>query len=357
MDLAHPIGEAALLREGGLERAHLLAGLLQLRAQPLALTLCLRRLALHAFALGALLLGAGAAGTLDVATQALHLRPHLFEPPARVRQLGFQSGHRQRGLELGRGVVLGRPELILALALVLALRLLGRRIGRGLVERAKGNDRARSQAVVVEVGVTVQRRLDPFDHRAVTAPEARQGIPAGRGDLQGLEEAVELEALAHSDRDERHGHLELLAVLAAHHGLQLPTAGGQRVGQAERLHQRTPEHACTGPAEQLLGRPAPARDGALAVGQDEAGVHELAEQLLDGLRGGVRGEGVVGHTGSVFGRPLALYPRSGTSRAPICVYERPCSRAPLTPASSAFRRYSASASAERKRRPGSDSAP
>ena len=49
--------------------------------------------------------------------------------------------------------------------------------------------------------------------------------------------------------------------------------------------------------------------------------------------------------------------RSAAGGLNVQVQSSPCSSAPLTPASSAFRRWSASASAERKRRPGRASGP
>ena len=56
--------------------------------------------------------------------------------------------------------------------------------------------------------------------------------------------------------------------------------------QAQRLRQRAPEHALRGPAEQLLGGAAPARHRALTISEHEARVDELAQQLLNDLRGG-----------------------------------------------------------------------
>ncbi len=345
VDLVDPAGEAVVLSSSGLEALQLLSRLLQLSAQALlslggarhvaaegldgrahivelapqalALAACLLGLALQPLAVGPGLLVAGAAGVLDVAAQALHLRARLVERPARVGQLGLEP--RAGPFEV-REALLG-PSGLLELRLRGGkLELLERGLGRRLVEGPKGDDRARGQAVVVELGLSVEGGLDPVHHRAVAAAQRRQGSAARRDDLQGLEKAVELEALAHAHRHESHRHLELLAVLTAHHRRELSTALGQVVGKAQRRHERPPDHALGGPAEELLGRAAPARDRAVAIGEDEAGVDELAEQLFDCLRGGgIRGGGVLGHTGSVIGRPGAGWYRSGTCRGPTCV--------------------------------------
>ena len=371
--LVDPLAEPALLREGGLERAHLVACLLQLRAQPFlglgrarhiapkalhrrahlvelaaqapALALRLLRFALLAVAIGPRLLLASAAGVLEIAAQAVHLGARLFEHGARVRQLGFEPrlglleagepllglsglgardfGLLARRLELGGGVLQGPLDGTFGREIL----VLERGIGRCFVERAKGDDRACRQAFVVKVGVALQGCLDPVHDSAVTASQRGKGISPRSRDLESLEEAVELEALAHAHRYECHRHLELVAVLAADHRLQLPTTGRQRVREAQSLHQGTPEHPRGRPAEQLLGGPAPARYRTVAIGENEAGVHELAEQLFDCFGGGevllrageVRGEGVVGHRGSLVGRPFVQSPRSSTTDCPTCV--------------------------------------
>jgi len=83
------------------------------------------------------------------------------------------------------------------------------------------------------------------------------------------------------------------------------------------------------------------------------------ETVVDGIEG-LRRLGAVDEGGlspEPPGQQEVVGVAAPSGRPPTCVYCRPCSKAPFTPASSAFSRYSASASAERKPRPGSDSAP
>ena len=133
---------------------------------------------------------------------------------------------------------------------------LGCSVGGRLVERAKGDDRARGEAVVVELGVALERGVYPVDHRTVASPQLGERIPARSGELEGLEEAVELEALAHPYRHEPEGNLHLAAVPALRDRGQLTTPGRERGPEAERLHQRSAEYACGRPAEEILGRAA-----------------------------------------------------------------------------------------------------
>ena len=60
-------------------------------------------------------------------------------------------------------------------------------------------------------------------------------------------------------------------------------------GDREGLHERAPEHARGDPSEQLLGWAAPACDGSISIRKNEAGIHELAQQLFNSLRLGGRG--------------------------------------------------------------------
>ena len=308
-------GRAGQVAAHALQRG---AHLLELAPQALALGARLLGLALGALALGACLLFARAAGVVELTAQAFDLGAHLVEYPARVGQLALEPGLRlfdvgqplgglcglaargggllARLLELGHCLL---ERALEALALhgvhraadhhsahgLVVLLLGGRGCGR-LLERAEGDDRARRQAVLLEVGLAAQRGVDPVDHRAVTLLKLRQGVAARRRDLERLQEAVELQALAHAHGHEGERHLELVSVAAAGHGLQPAAAGRQLVHEAERVHQRAPEHAGAGPAEQLLGGTAPARDGTVTVGEDEAGVDQLAQQLFDCLRGG-----------------------------------------------------------------------
>ena len=142
-----------------------------------------------------------------------------------------------------------------------------------------------AEALLLEVGPARDRGVDPLDDGVMAALELSQGVAARSGDLERLEEAVELEALAHAHRHQREHDLELMPVLAQRHGLDLAAAGRQLGGEAERLRQGPAEHARRGPAEQLLGRRAPARDRPVAVGEHEAGVDQLSEQLLYDLGG------------------------------------------------------------------------
>ena len=167
---------------------------------------------------------------------------------------------------------------------------------RRLDQRAEGDDRAGGEVLVLEVRLAAHRGVDPVHDRAVAALELPQRVAARGGDLERLEEAVELEALAHPHRDERERQLELGAVLAPRDGLDDSAVLGEVAGHGQRLDQRAPEHALSRPAEQLLGGAAPAGDGAVPVREHEAGIDELAQQLFDGLRLGGRGTRLVlGH--------------------------------------------------------------
>jgi hypothetical protein len=165
---------------------------------------------------------------------------------------------------------------------------MNRRRGQ-LDQRAERHDRPGGEIVLGEMRLSAKGRVHPVDHGLVAALKLAQRIAARRGDLERLQEAVELEALAHPDRDERQRELELRAVPAPGNGLNLTAVLREVAGERERLDERAPEHARVVPAEQLLGRPAPARDGAVAIRQDEAGIDELTEQLLDGLNLSGRG--------------------------------------------------------------------
>ena len=169
---------------------------------------------------------------------------------------------------------------------LLGRRLVARKRRRQSARGAEGHDRARAQPVLLQLRAPLDGGVDPLDHGVMALPQLGHQVAARRGDLQGLEEAVELEALAHAHRHERQRDLQLVAVLAPDRRLDLAAGLGELGVQAQRLRQRAPEHARRRPAEQLLGGAAPARDRALTIGEHEAGVDELAQQLLNDLRGG-----------------------------------------------------------------------
>jgi hypothetical protein len=269
-------------------------------------------------------------GLLDGGASAvallLGLSPHLLEHAPRLGQLAAELGDLRRGPGDLAARRLGLPARLLELSartLQSALELLRapeRRLdgvgdlaggrGRGaeirvlllrhgrrrrqLDQRAEGNDRPGGQVLVVETCLAAHSRVHPVDDGLVAALQLPQRVAARRRDLERLKEAVELEALAHPDRDEREGQLELGAVLPARDRLDHAAELGQLTRECERLNERPAEHARAGPAEQLLGRPAPARYGAVAIRQDEAGIDELTQQLLDCLRLGGRGTRLFG---------------------------------------------------------------
>src|SRR6185295_494527 len=134
---------------------------------------------------------------------------------------------------------------------------------RKVDQRPERDDRARGQVVLVEARVAAHRRTDPVDDGLVAALELPQRVSARGGDLERLQEAVELEALTHPDGDEGDRQLELSAVLATGHGLHDAAVLGEVAREGERLDELASEHARSGPAEQLLGGPAPARYGAV----------------------------------------------------------------------------------------------
>ncbi len=356
------LARGPLLRQLGLYRVDLLARgaqlgergarLLELCAQML---LCLRgsgKLALEPLSQLARL-GQRAARPLPLLARLLCLRAHLVEHPPGVRELVVELRDagcrprclaasllelRRRSLE-GALQVVGAPERGLDgigdLAggdggrlggdLVRGL-LLREHGGRQLDQRAERDDRAGREILVLEPRLAAHRGVDPVDDRAVAALKLLKGVAARRGDLERLEEAVELEALAHPDRDERELQLDLRAVLAARHGLDHPAELGKVAGHRERLDERAPEHAGARPAEELLGGPAPARYGAVAIRKDEAGIDELAQQLLDSLRLGGRGTRLLlGHVSPCVGRrPRQHKPRAGSlDRRVIAAHRAP----------------------------------
>ncbi len=92
-------------------------------------------------------------------------------------------------------------------------------------------------------------------------------------------------------------------VLAARDRLDDAAELGQVAGEGERVDERASDHARARPAEQLLGGPGPARYGAVAIRENEAGIDELTQQLLDGLRLGGRGTRLLlGHVSISVGR-------------------------------------------------------
>ena len=324
---------------------------LELPSQPLALRLALLGLAAQPLALLARLVLVERAALLQPVAQGFELGLHLVEGAVRVGQARVQAragllqldqagargrrlGPRALGLgarlsQLGRGLLEGALDVLRAPRRriddlgdlhfgrgrafgQLALRA-GQR-GRQVADRPERDDRAGAQHVLLEVRLPGHGGVDPFDDRLVALLQLRERVAARSGDLERLEEAVELEALAHAHGHERERHLELVAVLAERGRLDLASALRKLSVEAQRLHQRPPEHARGGPAEQRLSRAAPARDRAIPVGEHEAGIHELAQQLFDDLRGGgARGDRVLVHTSS----SRSAYPsRLTTGRAP-----------------------------------------
>jgi hypothetical protein len=241
------------------------------------------------------------------------MRLRLLERGARAGKLGVQpsTGALELGQTVGSGcrVRLGARALCgCALALCSAGTGRGRRrlrLGGGLVlvedgdrlaRGPEGDDRAR-RLLVLSLGVPGDSGGDPLHHGAVAFLEALQTGYARPDDLERLEEAVELEAVGHLDRHQGEVHLDLGAVLAPCGCLHVAARGRDRLRNGERLEQAAADHGAGGPAEHVLRRPAPARDAAAPVRKHEAGVHELAQQLLDGFGWGHRlqGRGLLGH--------------------------------------------------------------
>ena len=226
---------------------------------------------------------------------------------------------------------------------------------RRLHQRAERDDRAGRQVVVLEVSLAADGGVDPVDDGAMARWSCLSALPRGA-------------AISSASRKPLNSRLWLIptGTNVSFSSSSVPSLRrttvwtdaavlGHVAGDRERLDERAPEHARAGPAEQLLGGPAPARDRAVAIRKHEAGIDELTQQLLDGLRLGGRGTRLLlGHL--IFrvgaGRRYTTLKRIAVGYSSR---RKPCSSAPFTPASSAFRRYRASASAERKRRPGSAS--
>ena len=298
-------GELALEPLGDLAR------LLDRRACALALLLGLgAHLLEHAACLGELRVELGDSGGClrDLTARGLGLAAGLLELGGGALERAFQVlGAPQRGLDRV-GDLPGPPPSLAGL-------VLRRERRRGqLDQRPEGDDRACGEVVLVEARLAAHGGVHPVDDGLVAALELLERVAARGRDLERLQEAVELEALAHPDGHERERELELRPVLAAGDGLRHAAELGELAGEGERLHERAPDHARARPAEHLLGGPAPARHGAVAIRQDEAGIDELAEQLLDGVRLGGRGTRLLlGHVSfSVGRRPRRHKPRAET---------------------------------------------
>ena len=167
---------------------------------------------------------------------------------------------------------------------------------RGRLERAEGDERAGRAPAVPRLRLGLERPAQRAHHHRVLLAHAHQHQVARELEGEVLEEEREVEALVELDRDEDHLERERplvrredgadVLLRARARGLALLEEAPPRLGVGgrvvdERVEQRLAQRLGGVEPEQQLGRLAPLRHRALAVGQDEEPVDQLGEECVE----------------------------------------------------------------------------
>ena len=167
---------------------------------------------------------------------------------------------------------------------------------RGRLERAEGDERAGRAPAVPRLRLGLERPAQRAHHDRVLLAHAHQHQVARELEGEVLEEEREVEALVELDRDEDHLERERplvrredradVLLRARARGLALLEEAPPRLGVGgrvvdERVEQRLAQRLGGVEPEQQLGRLAPLRHRALAVGQDEEPVDQLGEECVE----------------------------------------------------------------------------
>ena len=164
------------------------------------------------------------------------------------------------------------------------------------LERAEGDERAGRAPAVPRLRLGLERPAQRAHHDRVLLAHAHQHQVARELEGEVLEEEREVEALVELDRDEDHLERERplvrredradVLLRARARGLALLEEAPPRLGVGgrvvdERVEQRLAQRLGGVEPEQQLGRLAPLRHRALAVGQDEEPVDQLREECVE----------------------------------------------------------------------------
>ncbi len=181
---------------------------------------------------------------------------------------------------------------------------------RGRGQRAEDDQGAGGPPALPRLRLRLERLLERADDDRVLLAHAQQHQVHRQLEGQVLEEEREVEALVELDRDEDGLEREDVTVGAAAgeaHGAGClrRLAGGeepaprvafgrQRVAADQRLEESLAEDVLARLIEQQLGGLGPLGDGALAIGEDEIAVDDLAQQRVERVDrlSGLRQDGV-----------------------------------------------------------------
>ena len=202
-----------------------------------------------------------------------HVRRAPVEPSL---ELFHASDDRLEGLEDLAGCG-DRPRI--------GVQIAGLPVGRGrrcrLDQRPEHDDRPGGHLALLELRLPATAAEIQSTTLAWLSPSRASASPRGAAISSASRKPLNSRLWLIRTGTKRQGDLDLACVAAAGGGRYPPPGYRHRAG-LQRLHQRTAEHARRRPAEQLLGGAAPASHGAVPVGEHEAGIDELAQQLLDG---------------------------------------------------------------------------